>query len=58
MPTIPIPDILDIIPGKYSATTDLLKPTASKLHPPLYELKTEIPILDIILSKPLSTDLI
>ena len=53
-----MPDILDIISGKYSDTIARLKPTASKLQPPLYELKTEIPILDIILSKPFSTDLI
>ena len=43
MPKIPIPDILDIIPGKYSATTDLLNPNASKLQPPLYALKLKCP---------------
>ena len=53
---MPMPDILDIIPGKYSATNALLKPTASKLHPPLYALSTDMPILDIIFKSPLSTD--
>ena len=55
-PFRPIPDILELIEGKYSLIRFLLKPIASKLHPPLYELTTEIPILLIILSNPLFTD--
>ena len=47
-----VPEILDKTPGKYSEATVLLNPTVSKLHPPLYELKTDIPIFDIIFSKP------
>ena len=35
IPLKPIPEILEITPGKYSETTVLLKPTVSKLHPPL-----------------------
>ena len=30
-----MPEIFDKIPGKYSDATVLLKPTVSKLHPPL-----------------------
>jgi hypothetical protein len=52
IPFNPIPDILDKTPGKYSEATVLLKPTVSKLHPPLYELKTDIHIFDIIFNKP------
>ena len=35
IPVIPMPEILEIIPGKNSETKALLKPTVSKLHPPL-----------------------
>ena len=50
--------IFDVTPGKYSFTIVLLSPTVSKLHPPLYELRTDIPILDIILSNPKLIDFI
>ena len=53
---MPIPEILDVIPGKNSDTIVLLNPTVSKLPPPLYELNTEIPILDMIFKRPLFTD--
>ena len=49
---IPIPEILEVIPGKNSATKVLLKPIISKLHPPLYELRTDMPIFDIIFKMP------
>ncbi len=49
---LPIPMLLCI----GAINTHLLKPTVSKLQPPLYELNTEIPILDIIFNNPRFTD--
>jgi hypothetical protein len=52
-----MPEILELIDGKNLLMRVGLKPIASKLQPPLYELISEIPILLITLSKPLLMEL-
>ena len=57
IPASPIPEILELIDGKNLHIRVRLKPIASKLQPPLYELITEIPILLITFSKPVLIEL-
>ena len=54
IPTTPIPEIRDVMPGKYSAHIARDRPTASKFNPPRYEETTEIPIFAMIFNKPWS----
>ena len=43
----------DAVPVKYSSTSDLWSPTASKICAPVYEATVEMPIFDITLRMPL-----
>ena len=52
--SIPIPPMRDAVPVKCRSTSSGASPTASKICAPQYELIVEMPILDIVLSRPLA----
>jgi hypothetical protein len=51
---MPMPPIRDDVPVKWRSTSSGARPTASKICAPQYDGIVEIPIFDIVLSRPLA----